>query len=56
MGKVYNITVAAREMLRQTICGRGGIGRRARFRFLWGQLREGSSPFARIGDLAENIC
>lgn len=28
--------------------GCGGIGRRARFRFLWGQLREGSSPFTRI--------
>ena len=27
--------------------GCGGIGRRARFRFLWGQLREGSSPFTR---------
>ena len=30
-----------------TVCGCGGIGRRARFRFLWGQLREGSSPFTR---------
>ena len=27
--------------------GYGGIGRRVRFRFLWGQLREGSSPFTR---------
>ncbi len=29
------------------ICGRGGIGRRARFRFLWGQPRGGSSPLDR---------
>ena len=27
--------------------GRGGIGRRVRFRSVWGQLHEGSSPFAR---------
>ncbi len=29
-----------------SLCGRGGIGRRARFRFWW-DSREGSSPFAR---------
>ena len=29
------------------ICGHGGIGRRVRFRSVWGQPREGSSPFAR---------
>ncbi len=28
--------------------GRGGIGRRARFRFLWGKTRGGSIPLARI--------
>ena len=27
--------------------GRGGIGRRVRFRSVWGQPHEGSSPFAR---------
>ena len=29
------------------ICGRGGTGRHAGFRFQWGRPREGSSPFAR---------
>jgi hypothetical protein len=28
-------------------CGRGGIGRRASLRSLWGQPRDGSTPFAR---------
>ncbi len=28
--------------------GRGGIDRRARFRFLWGKTRGGSIPLARI--------
>lgn len=32
---------------RKTICGYGGIGRRARFRF-WCPRRAGSSPVARI--------
>ena len=41
---VYNIEVVNR---RHNLCGYGGIGRRARFRFQWGQLREGSSPFTR---------
>ena len=30
--------------------GRGGIGRRVRFRSVWGQPHEGSSPFARTID------
>ena len=30
--------------------GRGGIGRRVWFRSIWGQPREGSSPFARTTD------
>ena len=32
--------------------GRGGIGRRARFRFLWGKTRGGSIPLARIRSLS----
>ena len=32
----------------KTRCGRGEIGRRARFRFWWGNTRGGSSPLARI--------
>ena len=35
--------------------GRGGIGRRVRFRSVWGQPREGSSPFARTIDY-ERLC
>ncbi len=31
-------------------CGRGGIGRRARFRVLWGKTRGGSIPLARTVD------
>ena len=29
------------------VCGYGGIGRRAALRSLWGNTREGSSPFIR---------
>ena len=29
------------------LCGRGGIGRRVRFRSVWGQPHGGSSPLAR---------
>lgn len=30
-----------------TLCGRGGTGIRAALRRLWGQTREGSTPFVR---------
>lgn len=33
--------------LRKKPCGCGGIGRRVRFRSVWGQPHEGSSPFTR---------
>ena len=34
-------------LLNNFACGSGGIGRRARFRFLWVYARGGSSPFCR---------
>src|SRR5690606_11784212 len=41
--------VAAENTLQdKTTCGRGGIGRRARFRSVWAYPRGGSSPLDRI--------
>ncbi len=40
-------TVVNRGSDLQQLCGRGGIGRRVRFRFLWSQGCAGSSPVAR---------
>ena len=42
------LALAGREVVSYLLArGRGGIGRRVRFRSVWGQPREGSSPFAR---------
>ena len=38
------------------ICGYGGIGRRARFRFLWRQLCTGSSPATRTTSEQSKLC
>ena len=43
--------------LRKKPCGCGGIGRRVRFRSVWGQPHEGSSPFTRtIQALGTRLC
>lgn len=39
-----------KKRLMSTICARGGIGRRARFRFWSGQLGGGSSPLGRTSE------
>ena len=47
MTKFFLTTLSHRDiMLEVTICGRGGIGRRARLR-IWWLPRAGSSPVAR---------
>ena len=45
------LSYASRGFLVRFIRGRGGIGRRVRFRSVWRQLHEGSSPFARTSKL-----
>jgi hypothetical protein len=40
-------TLAKYRPAKAGLCGCGGIGRRAALRSLWGNTREGSSPFIR---------
>ena len=46
-GDILALAGARRMRYDSSARGRGGIGRRVRFRSVWGQLHEGSSPFAR---------
>ena len=44
---LYHFHLLSAEVEWQNKCGCGGIGRRVRFRSVWGQPHEGSSPFTR---------
>lgn len=44
---LYILSLRKTLSARQNICGRGGIGRRARFRSVWANPRGGSSPLDR---------
>lgn len=46
-GKISLTRTCKSDIIGNSLCGHGGIGRRVRFRFLWSQGCAGSSPVAR---------
>ena len=46
-GKISLTRTCKSDIIGNSLCGHGGIGRRVRFRFLWSQGCAGSSPVVR---------